>query len=209
MIKNIIITGGPCAGKTSAVSHLERVFGGGIMTVPDVARHIQQAFPRPEMQADVGTKLAVMRHLRTAAARIQEELETAYVTVGRKLSVKVIVYDGGVLDGAAYWPEGTGNFLSEMKLRKDEVCGQYRAIIHLQSLAVSQPEIYQKLRREHRHAPTSEAQLADQIIRQVWSSHTNHHLITTESTEPDVQQKVVELVQLLVPELGSATDDPS
>lgn len=206
MIKNIVITGGPCAGKTSAVSHLERVFGGDITTVPDLARHIQQVFPRSEMQADVGAKLAVMRHLRTATARIQEELETAYVTIGRKLSAKVIVLDGGILDGAAYWPEGLGNFLSEMKLHKDEVCAGYRAIIHLQSLAVSQPELYDQLRKEHRHAPSSEAQLADQIIRQAWSSHNNYHFVTTESTEPQVQQKVVELVQSLVPELGPSAD---
>jgi hypothetical protein len=208
MIKNIIITGGPCAGKTTVVSHLERIFGGDMIAVPDVAQHVQQVFPRPEMQADIGAKLAVMRHLRTAVARIQEELETAYVTVGRKLGVKAIVYDGGILDGAAYWPEGLGNFLSEMQLRKDEICAGYRAIIHLQTLAVSQPELYRQLRREQRHAPTSEAQLADQIIRQAWSSHNNYHLVTTESPELEVQKKVVRLIHSLIPDLAPLQDEP-
>ena len=74
MIKTVVITGGPCAGKTSTASHIDRVFGGDVMIVPDVAKHIQQVFPRPEMQRDTGSKLAVMRHLRTAAARVQVEL---------------------------------------------------------------------------------------------------------------------------------------
>ena len=47
MIQTIVITGGPCAGKTSAVAHVERTFAGRVATVPHVAGHVQQVFPRP------------------------------------------------------------------------------------------------------------------------------------------------------------------
>jgi hypothetical protein len=207
MIKTVVITGGPCAGKTSVVSHIERTLTVDMVTVPDVARHIQQVFPRPEMQSDVGTKLAVMRHLRTAAARAQDELEAAYAAVARKLRVKMILCDGGILDGAAYWPEGMANFLSTMNLRKDEICGGFRSIIHLQSLAISQPELYQQLSQQRRHPPLGEAQIADEIIGQVWSSHSNYHRVSTDATESEVQKKVVELIRFSVPETAQAGQD--
>lgn len=200
MIKTVVITGGPCAGKTSVASHIDRALGSDVLIVPDVAKHLQQVFPRPEMQRDTGSKLAVMRHLRTAAAQVQGELESAYLAVARKLEVRLIICDGGLLDSAAYWPEGVGNFLSALNVHKEELCAGYRAIIHLQSLAASQPRLYDELSRQHRRPPLSEAQLADQIIRRVWSSHDNYEFVTTNVTEDQLQQKVTERIRALLAE---------
>ena len=160
------------------------------------------------MQADVGAKLVVMRHLRIAAARVQDELEAAYVAMGRKLGVKLVLCDGGILDGAAYWPEGAASFLSALNLRKDEVCSGYRAIIHLESLAVSHAELYQQLARQHRYAPLGEAKLADEIIGQIWSGHANYHFVPTTDSQENVQQAVANLIQSLMPNLGQTTQPP-
>ena len=93
----IVLTGGPCAGKTTMAEVLARAFHSSVTNVPEAASLLfSGGFPRfPPLESQRATQRAIFH--------VQRELEATY---SARFPERVLILDRGTVDGAAYWPEG-------------------------------------------------------------------------------------------------------
>ena len=116
----IVLTGGPCAGKTAVQHVAQEQFGDRLVLVPEAATLLfSGGFPLPV--SDV-TRRAAQR----AIYFVQRELEEACMAHAPENAV--VLCDRGTADGAAYFLEGPLSVDSVEKLngpRHTHSCGGY------------------------------------------------------------------------------------
>ena len=141
-ITKIVLTGGPCAGKTSALSKIEEIFtekGYKVLVVGESATEIINS----------GIKKSVLKtkkDFQLAILRMQKAKEELYYEAASKMSNKVlIVCDRGTLDGKAYLPEVDFQYLMKVTNTNEiELRDNYDAVFHLVSAAKGAKEYYKK-----------------------------------------------------------------
>lgn len=193
MIRRVAITGGPGAGKSTVAARLGRELSGRVVVVPEVATHLLGGFfPRI---ADAEERRAVQR----AIYQVQLELESVH----RKRAGEgtVLLFDRGILDGAAYWPDGCDSFF-------EAVCGdaaaarsRYDAVVFLETAAAGGLSINgagapsQNLARTEGEA---EAVRIDGLLRQVWSPHPNFRFVGYTATFEEKVDAALEQLRRLI-----------
>lgn len=195
MIRRVAITGGPGAGKSTVAARLGRELSGRIVVVPEVATHLLGGFfPRV---ADAEERRAVQR----AIYQVQLELESVH----RKRAGEdtVLVFDRGIPDGAAYWPDGCDSFFQAVCGDAAAARARYDAVLFLETAAAGGLSINgegaqgQNLARTEGHA---EAVRIDGLLRQVWSPHSNFRFVGYTATfEEKVDAALEQLRRLLHP----------
>src|SRR5688572_23980345 len=127
MARRVAISGGPGGGKSTVCAAILRELGSRVVVVPEVATHLLGGF-FPGIQGP-DDRRAVQR----AIYHVQVNLEAVHRA--RAADDVVLVFDRGVIDGAAYWPDGCEAFFAN-------VCGDasvarqtYDAVVFLESAA--------------------------------------------------------------------------
>lgn len=122
----IVITGGPAAGKTSAIRFFQRELGEAVGTLPESATILYRGgFVRSGLPA-------VIHAAQDAIFHIQNSLELSYRAL---FPEKTLLCDRGSLDGATYWPEGADDFFRAMGTTHQKELGRYEAVLFLQTSA--------------------------------------------------------------------------
>ncbi len=112
MVPKVVLTGGPCAGKTSCVRAIRERFGEQIVTVPETATLVLgSGFPPPGHERIPCPPDEWIQAFQGTILSIQQEVEASFERLARNCGVRLLVCDRGVLDGAAYWPGGREAFL--------------------------------------------------------------------------------------------------
>lgn len=167
MARRVAITGGPGGGKSTVASRLQQELGSKVVVVPEVATHLLGGF-FPRIAHDEERR-AVQR----AIYHVQLNLEAVYRA--RAGDDKVLVFDRGLLDGAAYWPEGCDAFFEALGSSAAAARQHYDAVVFLESAAVGGLPI------EGENAARTEGQQeaveVDARLRQVWGPHDNFHFV--------------------------------
>jgi predicted ATPase len=174
----IVITGGPCAGKTHVVEELRHRFGDTMLVVPEVASMLLgNGYPRPSEEGFTDRWLDAFQ---SSVLSVQLNMENEYEHMARQRSIPLIIYDRGILDGAAYLGKGRDYFLKKNNLSLSEVTSRYDAVIHLESVAVSNPELYRALKESNpaRYESPEEAMTRDMAIMDAWELHGNRTVIS-------------------------------
>ncbi len=158
---NIVLTGGPCAGKTTIAQVLEKAFSGRLIMLPESASLLfQGGFPRwtDEVSAEA---------LQRAIYHVQIELELAYAA---RFQDHIRVMDRGTVDGAAYWPKGPEHFFEELGTTAEAELERYDMVIYLESAGrVAYDE--NRRRNPNRTETWEEAAALDQVTRRQWQNH--------------------------------------
>jgi predicted ATPase len=161
MARRVVISGGPGGGKSTVAAALRRELGARVVVVPEVATHLLGGFfPGIEGAED-------RRALQRAIYHVQVNLEAIHRA--RAPEDVALVFDRGVLDGAAYWPDGREAFF-------DTVCGdaaaareRYDAVVFLESAACGGLAIdNDNLARTEQ---LREAARLDASLRELWAPH--------------------------------------
>ena len=140
-MKTLVMTGGPCSGKTTVLAALREEFRDRIVLVPEVATVLLEGgFPIPGKHLEWSEEWQAA--FQSAVLPLQTSMENAYRLVAG--TDKLVICDRGVLDGAAYTPGGVEEFCSRYGVDKEAALARYTAVIHLESLAVSEPSLYGK-----------------------------------------------------------------
>lgn len=160
-IKKIVLTGGPCAGKTTLTRVIEQVFHDQVVVVPEAASMLfSGGFRRwPEPQAQDATQRAIYS--------VQCELESAY---GTHFPGKVLIMDRGTLDGAAYWSTGSKDFFSGIGSSLEMELQRYDLVLYLES-AGKEDFLLNTSKNPNRHETWEEARALDEQTRALWSKH--------------------------------------
>jgi predicted ATPase len=156
----IILTGGPCGGKSTIVDLLKEH---GITCHDEVATQVISHLGLPKTITS-SWRLKLQKEIFS----LQEEIET---------KSPIGVFDRGMLDGAAYF-SSIDEFETIFKTKKSQLLGRYDAVFHLQTLAYNEKK-YNKLKHNNpNRAETAEQAVeADRKVYKVWEGHPNHYIL--------------------------------
>jgi predicted ATPase len=163
----IVLTGGPCAGKTTLANLLGQAFSSQAVVVPEAASLLfSGGFPRwPEPAASDAIQRAIYH--------VQCQMETVYTAHYPSLD---LILDRGTIDGASYWSSGVENYFSGVGTTLKAELSRYNHVIYLES-AGEQDYPYHKSKNRHRTESWDEAHALDMLARKIWSQHSSFFVI--------------------------------
>lgn len=197
MIKRIVLTGGPCAGKTTALVRIIEHFtslGYKVFTIPEVPTMFIQAgmdyltqnrdYFRAGEKATLLTQLALEDHFYHIAQTLSEPV--------------LIVCDRGTLDISTYLePELWEELVSECGTTTAELRDRrYDAVLHLVSAADGAEQFYttannaQRLEQADEHGLAVARQL-DKRVAQAWSQHPHLRVINNHENFDNKLHRVI------------------
>jgi len=198
-VKKIVLTGGPCSGKTTILQVLNEEFGSRIVFVPEVATILLKGgFPVPGNHLPWSEEW--QSAFQSAVLPLQQSIEDAYVLMASKNGCQLLISDRGLLDGAAYTPGGITEFCHRYKVDIDEALSRYAAVIHLESLATAEQDKYDKTGNEARFEPLARAQELEQATRQAWQNHPRRVIIDGRRGIGGKINQVIGIVQFVLAE---------
>lgn len=173
----IVLTGGPCAGKSKALAVLSQWLseqGRYPVLVPESASLVFSAAGRP----DYSDKPRLME-CQKAIARFQMQIEDLFLSTICKPN-SVLIADRGVLDAKAFlFPEDWQYLLESVNLTEPVALQRYDAVIHLVTTADGAPQHY-KL-EGFRNETLEEAVKQDRQLQDVYGKHPCHQVIDNSS----------------------------
>lgn len=197
-MKKIVITGGPCAGKTTVVNALKDRLNEEAVFVPECATLILSGgFPPPPAQRFLGNEQfnSWMRHFQSAVYHTQLALEDLAVAEARLERKSLMICDRGMIDIAAYHPENTSGFTSQFDITINTLQRRYNLVIFLESLAVGKPDLFGKIGNEHRYESLGDAKRVNQLTFDVWKLRNNFHCI---SSIIPLEEKIAQVHELII-----------
>lgn len=156
----IVLTGGPGGGKTTAADLFRRELVEEVALVPEAATMLfSGGFPRTD-------EPAALRATQTAIFEVQRNLEYVQAAL---YPGRILLCDRGTLDGAAYWPGDTDDFLTSLGTTLEEQMARYDAVIFFESAAVGGLGI--ESGNPQRIESNERAVALDRRLRTVWRTH--------------------------------------
>jgi len=192
-INKIVITGGPCAGKSSIISMLKDNYGDEIITVPEAATLLLAGgFPMPGKHLDWCDRW--QHAFQKSVLHLQKSLEETYALMAERKNVKLLVCDNGLPSGAAYMPGGIAEFIAMYGIDLEKELSDYSSVIHLETIALSQPEKYGRHNNESRYTTLEEAIKHDNLIKEIWFKHPQRLVLSSWQSLEDKYCLVKKLV---------------
>lgn len=176
MIKKIVLTGGPCAGKSTALSKLEDYLlekGYAILIVSESATELIQGGIRPfGQQALYGYDFqGIILNYQLSKEKTYEQAAKLLEATGRNV---IILYDRGILDNKAYLDISDWNkLLRKHNLYENDLKENYDLVIHMVTAADGKEEAYTTENNQARTETVEEAKKLDKITLQAWCGHPN------------------------------------
>lgn len=197
-ISRIVITGGPCAGKTTALSWIQNAFsekGCQVVFVPETATELISGGAAPWLCAEG-------KHFQTGLIRLQLAKEEAFAYIAGKMSARkiLLVMDRGALDNKAYMSPLDFQYVMQT-LGTNEVAlrDHYDAVFHLVTAAKGAEEFYTLANNQARtETPEQAAALDDKLIA-AWTGHPHLRIIDNST---DFNKKMLRLLAEISSFLG-------
>ena len=191
-ITNIVLTGGPCAGKATALAKITQFFtnqGFAVYTQPEAASLFNQGGVN-FLTDDNALFFESEKQLLSFQLHTEECFRKMAEKAGKPA---IIVYDRGVMDIAAYMNDDTWQaLLDEMGLNEVEVRdSRYDAVLHLCTAAKGAEQFYtcdnsSSWTENLEHAIA----LDDKVIR-AWTGHPHLRVIPNSGTFEDKLNAVI------------------
>lgn len=195
---NIVLTGGPCGGKTRSIVELKKFIsdlGYKVIVIPEIATEtIMDGFVP---SVDCVTQFEFQKII------FERQLfkENLYKEMCSKLnnSRLIIISDRGLMDNKIYLSEEEFNKLKRPHLLTDEaIFKRYDAVFHLVSTAIAEEAFYNKTSNVCRLEDVEEAKILEKKGIEVWKKHPNFHIINFESKfETKLQKLKIALLNVL------------
>lgn len=195
-ISRIVITGGPCAGKTTGMAWIANAFaqrGWKLIFMPESATEVILSWITA---ANCGV-YAFQKALMTLQAR----REKIYAEAARAMKADkiLIVQDRGIVDSSAYMPQSQYlQVLQELGLSEASARDQYDAVFHLVTAAKGAREFYTTANNLARSETPEEAAREDDALIAAWSGHPHLRIIdNTGSFEDKMRRLIAEISSFL------------
>lgn len=185
-LRQIVVTGGPGAGKTATLEVLRRQVCAHVVILPESASILWRGgFPRKE-------SIAERRAAQRAIVRLQIELQRAAI---ESANPALVICDRGTLDGLAYWPGLPAEYFDELDTTRDRELARYHTVIHLRSPSRADGYVSTALRPES----AEEARAIDERILAAWAPHPRRFVVESDANFLRKLERVVSLVQAEIP----------
>jgi CYTH domain-containing protein/predicted ATPase len=197
-IKRIVLTGGPCAGKTTALVRVIEHFsslGYKVFTIPEVPTLFSQA----GMNYLTDNK-GLFYQGEKATLEIQMALEDKFLRMAQEChEPTLIVCDRGTMDISAYmtpemWEEITESLGTSTTQLRDH---RYDAVLHLVSAADGAEQFYTTSTNAQRYEKMDDeglrlARLLDKKVIAAWTGHTHLRVI---NNHEDFEKKINRVIK--------------
>ncbi len=199
-IRKIVITGGPSAGKTTAMSWIQNAFaklGYTVLFVPETATEFITGGVAPWT---CGTNLDYQK----CQMRLQLEKERLFEQAARTMRAEkiLIVCDRGAMDNRAYMDDREfAEVLADIGSTEEELLGRYDAVFHLVTAAKGAEQFYTLANNKARYETVPEAAALDDRLIAAWSGHPNLFII---DNAVDFQKKLSSLIARMRAFLGES-----
>ena len=197
-ITKIVITGGPCAGKTTAMSWVQNAFtekGYAVLFVPETATELISNGVAP-WTCGSGVDYQTCQFM--LQLEKEEVFEKAAATM--RTDKVLIVCDRGALDNKAYMDEAEfAQVLDALGVTEVELRDGYDAVFHLVTAAKGAEQFYTTANNTARtETPEQAAALDDKLIA-AWTGHPHLRVIDNDT---DFEKKMCRLIAEIAAFLG-------
>ncbi|MBR3319479.1 AAA family ATPase [Candidatus Saccharibacteria bacterium] len=204
-IRKIVITGGPCGGKTTALSWVVENFtkmGWKVLTVEEAATQIIMRPLRPNVDLTVmGFQDLIMKTQIFLEDSTEHAIKDNKTTLYGKDDKVLIVCDRGICDGAAYVARDEYNeLLARNNLSIQEAFDRYDAVFHLVTAADGAPKYYSLVGNKARSESKEEAIATDKRTQDAWVGHPRLRIIDNNGLT--FRRKLKKLMAEIAQELG-------
>lgn len=200
-INKIVLTGGPCAGKTTALTWINNYFskrGYTVLFVPETATELITNGVTP--WTCVTNYDYQMFQVRLQKAKEQIIDDAAKAMKNDKI---LIVCDRGILDNKAYMKDVEfKRILTELGTNEIKERDSYDAVFHLVSAAKGKEEVYTLTNNTARTESTEQAKELDDKIISAWTGHPHFRIIDNNT---EFEQKLERLLK----EIASFLEEPA
>lgn len=177
-ITTIVITGGPCAGKTTAMDWIKKdiaALGYRVLIIPETATEFISGGVCPWTCGTNYDYQVVQMHLQNEKELcFRQAAETMYSQCDKIL----LVCDRGQFDNKVYMtPEEFASIMSHMGLAESDVLKHYDAIFHLVTAAIGTDAFGTQLNNTARYEDADRSREMDQQFIDAWAGHPNHYKV--------------------------------
>ncbi|MBQ5564142.1 MAG: AAA family ATPase [Clostridia bacterium] len=199
-IITIVITGGPCAGKSTAMSRIQSYFSTLGYTVLFVAETATELITGGIAPWSCGSNTDYQK----CQMELQMAKENVYKEAARTMDSKkvLIVCDRGVIDNKAYMTaEEFSEIAVSLKTNEIELRDHYDAVFHLVTAAKGAEEFYTTKNNSARTETAKQAAALDDKLIAAWTGHP-HFRVIDNSTDFDNK------INRLLSEISSFLGEP-
>ena len=203
----IVLTGGPCAGKTTGINKLASELSNSVkvLVVPEASTLLVKGgainnFEGLDNNAQVEFQASLMQ--------LQMALEDAFTQIASSVQERsIVICDRGLMDGSAYIsPELWQALLDErgwtvVHLRDR----RYEAIVHMVTAADGAEQYYTLSNNEARHEGLELAIEVDRKLQRAWTGHSHLSVIDNHSTN-SFEEKINNLLTKVLRFMGAKTN---
>ena len=200
----IVITGGPCAGKTTGIKRLASELSENlqVFVVPEAATLLVKG---GAMNNFDGQDINFQVEFQASLMQLQMALEDAFTEIASSYTEKsLVICDRGLMDGCAYIdPDLWQALLDErgwtvVHLRDR----RYEGVVHLVTAAEGAEEFYNLSNNETRYEGIAAAKSVDKRLQQAWAGHSHLSIIDNFSTE-NFEDKINRLLNVVLKFVGA------
>ena len=197
-ISKIVITGGPCAGKTTAMSWIQNAFtklGYAVLFVDETATQLITGGAAPWLNTS-------NRDFQLHLLQLQQAKEKAFSAIGMTMKADkiLVVCDRAAMDNCAYMTEQEfGWILKQTNTSKIELRDQYDAVFHLVTAAKGAEKYYTSANNQARTESVEEAAVLDDKLISAWTGHPHFRIIDNST---GFEEKMLRLIREITAFLG-------
>ena len=172
----IVITGGPCAGKTTAMSWIQNAFtqkGYTVLFVSETATELSSGGAPWKLTRD-------NREYQLQVTKLMLAKEEAFEAIAKTFDAEkvLIVCDRGTLDNRAYMSDEEFRYvLDRLGTNEVELRDRYDAVFHLVTAAKGAEEFYTYGNNPERYETVREAAESDDRLITGWTGHPHLRII--------------------------------
>lgn len=189
-ITKIVITGGPCAGKSTAMSWIQNAFtqmGYAVLFVPETATELITGGVAPWT---CGSNCEYQK----CQLRLQLDKEKVFEQGAKTMKAEkvLIVCDRGALDNKAYMNENEfAQVLAYLGTNEVALRDNYDAVFHLVTAAKGAEEFYTTANNAARTETVAEASALDDKLISAWTGHPHLRVIDNTSNFENKMKRLI------------------
>lgn len=197
MIHRLVLTGGPCAGKSTGLASIEqklKSLGYSVIIMSEMATNVITSGLNPVILGSVDFQRLLLE--------MQISRDKYYNKNLDKLGDKVVIlYDRGLLDGEAYCDEEEfRKLLLELGYTRQDILSLYDGVFHLVTAADGAEEFYTLANNTARSESVDEAKIKDKLTLEAWLGHP--HLRVINNKNVNFEQKINKLIGEIMNTIG-------
>ena len=198
-LTKIVLTGGPCSGKTTALAQIKEYFsnlGFRVFILPELPTMFSQAGVN-----FLTSNKSYFYQAEESLIALQIEMEHQFEKIAKaQEKPAIIVCDRGVMDISAYlsedvWQAMLDDRQSNVVQLRD---ARYDAVIHMVTAANGAEKFYTNANNEHRSENIEQARALDEKLINAWTGHPRLRIVgNTETFSVKLNNVLSEISEVL------------